>query len=138
MKAIGYIRISQKDQSNYSLEYQKKSIADYCKRNEVELVSSFVDDGESSYTFDRPDYKALEKFIRRNQKQVKYLIILDPDRFSRHLAEALQKTEQMERKFALRGLAKNEPHAIDTSDPGVFIQRTREERPVGKRGVRRV
>ncbi|WP_257668761.1 recombinase family protein [Parapedobacter tibetensis] len=55
---------------------------EYCKRNKVELASVFVDDGESSYTFDRPDYIALEKFIRQNKRQVKYLIVFDHDRFS--------------------------------------------------------
>src|SRR3546814_16885605 len=66
---------------------------------------------------------ALEKFIRQNKREVKYLIILDHDRFSRNLAEALQKIEQLERKFGLKVLATNEPLDIDPSDPGVFIQR---------------
>lgn len=60
MEAIGYIRKSTKDQSHYSLEYQEKAIRQYCEHNEVELGAVYVDDGESSYTFDRPDYQALE------------------------------------------------------------------------------
>ncbi|TBO44475.1 recombinase family protein [Pedobacter kyonggii] len=99
MNAIGYIRISKKDQSTHSLDYQEKSIRDYCDRNALELGSLFIDDGESSYTFDRPDYKALEDFIKKNKKSVKYLVIFDHDRFSRNLPEALQKIEFLEKSM---------------------------------------
>lgn len=59
MNAIGYVRLSIKDQSQHSLEYQKKSIRDYCDRNKVEVLAIFKDNGKSSYTFDRPDYTKL-------------------------------------------------------------------------------
>lgn len=45
MDAIGYIRISKKDQSTHSLEYQEKAIRDYCQRNQIILGSLFLDDG---------------------------------------------------------------------------------------------
>lgn len=123
MNAIGYIRISKKDQSNYSLEYQERIIREYCERNNVELKAIFVDDGESSYTFDRPDYKALESFIKEHKNQVRYLVILDHDRFSRNLPEALMKIDQLENKFAIKVVATSESLDIDTSDPAVFMQR---------------
>jgi site-specific DNA recombinase len=123
MNAIGYIRISKKDQSTHSLEYQEKTIREYCERNELVLGSVFVDDGKSSYTFDRPDYKALEEFIKKHKKSVKYLVVFDHDRFSRNLPEALQKIEFLEKKHDLKVLSISEPLDIDTQDPSVFIQR---------------
>ena len=123
MKAIGYVRISKKDQSNYSLDYQENSIREYCHRNQVELESVYIDDGESSYTFDRPDYQALESFIKQHKGRVRYLVVLDHDRFSRNLPEALMKIDQLEKKFGLKVVATNESLDIDTSDPSVFIQR---------------
>lgn len=123
MSAIGYLRISKKDQSHHSLSYQERSIKEYCKRNKVQLLSVFVDDGESSYTFDRPDYKALETFIRKHKGKVRYLVVLDHDRFSRNLPEALMKIDQLERKFGLKVVATNESLDIDTNDPSVFMQR---------------
>jgi site-specific DNA recombinase len=123
MDAIGYVRKSTRDQSNYSLEYQENSIRDYCKRNQIELGGLYIDDGESSYTFDRPDYMALEAFIKLHKKRVKYLIILDHDRFSRNLPEALMKIEQLEKKYGLKVVATNESLDIDTSDPSVFMLR---------------
>lgn len=123
MNAIGYIRISKKDQSTHSLDYQEKSIRDYCDRNDLVLGSLFIDDGESSYTFDRPDYKALEDFIKKHKGKVKYLIVFDHDRFSRNLPEALQKIEFLEKKHGLKVIATSEPLDIDTSDPSVFLLR---------------
>lgn len=123
MEAIGYIRKSTKDQSHYSLEYQEKAIRQYCEHNEVELGAVYVDDGESSYTFDRPDYQALETFIKQQRGRIKYLIVLDHDRFSRNLPEALMKIEQLEKKHGLKVVATNESLDIDTSDPSVFMLR---------------
>jgi len=105
------------------LEYQEKSIRDYCDTNGLKLVSVFVDDGESSYTFDRPDYRALERFIKEQKGAVKYLIVLDHDRFSRNLPEALMKIEELQQKFGLKVLATSEKVDIDTSDPSVFLLR---------------
>ena len=123
MDAIGYIRISKKDQSVHSKDYQRKNIQDYCEYNHIMLGSIFEDDGASSYTFDRPDYKALESFIREYKGGVKYLIVLDHDRFSRNLPEALQKIEQLEKKYGIKVIATSEPLDIDTSDPSVFLLR---------------
>ena len=123
MDAIGYIRISKKDQSVHSIEYQEKNIRDYCEYNHIALNSIFVDDGASSFTFDRPDYKALEKFIKEHRGKVKYLIVLDHDRFSRNLPEALQKIEQLEKTHGIKVVATSEPLDIDTSDPSVFLLR---------------
>src|ERR1700752_339032 len=105
MDAIGYIRISKKDQSVHSKDYQRKNIQEYCEYNHIVLGSIFEDDGASSYTFDRPDYKALEDFIKAHKNKVKYLIVLDHDRFSRNLPEALQKIEQLEKKYGLKVIA---------------------------------
>ena len=67
MKAIGYIRLSDEDQSNYSLEGQERQIKDYCSRNNLELLKIYKDNGESSYTFDRKAFGALEREIKQAQ-----------------------------------------------------------------------
>ena len=123
MNAIGYVRISIKDQSKWSLASQEKYIREYCQNNRLDLIEMFIDDGKRSYTFDRPDYIALEKFIKKHKGTVQYLIVLDHDRFSRNLAEALTKIEYLEKKHGLKVLATNEPLDLDTADPMVFMQR---------------
>lgn len=123
MNAIGYVRISTRDQSKYSLDDQIASIKDYCGRYGLDLVALFRDNGECSDTFDRADFRALENFIKKQKGQVRYLIIMYHDRFSRDLAEALLKIRELERKYKLKVLAVDEPPDLDTTDPDVFLQR---------------
>jgi site-specific DNA recombinase len=123
MNAIGYMRLSIRDQSRYSLEYQEESIREYCRKNKLELTGMFKDNGESSYTFDRADFKEVEAFIKKHKGQNQYLIIMDHDRFSRNLSEALTKIADLENKYGIKVVATHEPVDIDPSDPNVFMQR---------------
>jgi len=122
LNAIGYCRLSTTDQSNYSLESQSRVIAEYCQRNNLNLLEVFEDNGESSYTFDRPDWKALEAFIKK-KKDVQYLIISEHDRFSRNLAEALLKIKELFDKFGIRVLATSDRLDSDHADPSTYIMR---------------
>ena len=122
MNAIGYMRLSSKDQSK-SLEYQESSIREYCRRNRLNVIGMFKDNGESSYTFDRPDYKALEAYLKKYKGECQYLIVLDHDRFSRNLPEALMKISELERKHGVKVLSTGERVDLDTQDPDVFMKR---------------
>ncbi|WP_118951610.1 recombinase family protein [Taibaiella helva] len=121
--AIGYRRISGKDQSKYSLAHQEEAIRNYCNQNGLLLSAIFTDNGESSGTFDRPNYKALERFMKKHTGKVQYLIVMSHDRFSRNLAEALMKIEDLQSSFQIKVLATNEDINIDVYDPLVFVQR---------------
>jgi site-specific DNA recombinase len=122
MNAIGYMRLSAKDQSK-SLEYQESTIRDYCRRNELNILGVFKDNGESSFTFDRPDYKALEAYLKKYKGECQYLIVLDHDRFSRNLPQALNKISELEIKYGVKVLSTSESVDLDTSDPDVFMKR---------------
>ncbi|WP_260607600.1 recombinase family protein [Chitinophaga polysaccharea] len=117
------MRISIKDQSLYSLEYQDRGIRDYCTRNNLNLISVFKDEGEHSDTFDRPNWLALEQFIKKYKGKVKYLIIIDYDRFSRDLAEALLKIKELENRLGVKILSTHEHIDTDTQDPQTFMNR---------------
>lgn len=123
MKAVGYIRISKKDQSQNSLEYQARIVREYCVKHNLDLVEIFEDDGESSETFDRPDYIALEKFIKKN-KGIDYLIIFDHDRFSRNTGEVLMKFKELEQKMHIQVRATTDRFDTDFTDPAEFMMRT--------------
>lgn len=121
-EAVGYCRVSLKDQSTYSLQYQEKHVRDYCVIHNLNLLTIFTDDGESSYTFDRPDWNRLEQFIKQN-KTVTHLIIFDHDRFSRNLAEALMKIKELQDKYGIKVLATTDSIDTDFSDPSTFMLR---------------
>lgn len=119
MKAIGYIRLSDEDQSNYSIDGQERQIKEYCNKNNLELLKIYQDNGENSYTFDRKAFGTLEKEI----KQAQFLIVYHLDRFSRNMAEAMLKVSQyLERGIRIRDVT--EELTMDDYDPNVFMMRT--------------
>ena len=122
MNAVGYLRLSTRDQSK-SLEYQEEIIRNYCHNNALKILEIFSDNGQSSYTFDRPDYLALEQFIKKHKGHCQYLVVLDHDRFSRNLPDALIKIAELERKYEVVVISTNERVGLDTSDPDVFMKR---------------
>lgn len=122
MNAVGYLRLSSKDQSK-SLEYQESIIRDYCKRNKLKILEIFTDNGEGSYTFKRRSYIELEKFIKKHKGKCQYLIVLDHDRFSRNLPEALLKISELELKYNVKVVSTNESIDLDTTDSDVFMKR---------------
>lgn len=118
--AFIYLRISEKDQSTYSLDYQERANNDYCHRNGLNPVKVFKDNGESSYTFDRGQWTKLEKQIKENH--IEYIIVYHLDRFSRNLAEALTKTREL-LHIGVRVRAINEHFELDDYSPDTFISR---------------
>lgn len=124
MSAIGYTRLSERDQSNNSLNNQAIGIKDYCINNKLQLEKIFTDNGKSAFTFNRPEWKRLEDYIRKN-KQVKYLIVYHLDRFSRAtLMDALLKLNEIEVKLKVKVLTVTDPVNMDSSDLGVQLMRT--------------
>ncbi len=124
MSAVGYCRISDKDQSHNSIEDQKIRITEYCERNGITLERLFVEEGKSAFTFNRPEWKGLEAYLKRN-KQVKYLIVKHIDRFSRaELLDALIKIDEIENKLKVKIVSIEDPINQNTSDLGVQLMRT--------------
>jgi len=122
MEAVPYIRLSDKDQSSFSIDNQLREITAYCKKYNLTQTDAFIDNGESSYTFDRADFKKLELYIKKNRPQ--FIVVYHLDRFSRNLAEALQKTRELLTKYNVRVRDISEPLDLDDNDPNVFMIRS--------------
>lgn len=116
-KAIGYIRISDKDQSNFSISGQQEYIERYCSQSDITLLTSFTDNGESAKNFDRADWKLLHNFIKSNYAGIDFLIVAKFDRFSRNTAEALQMIEQLETRYKIRVISVMEPIQLHPDSP---------------------
>lgn len=121
--AIGYIRISTKDQSNFSIEGQESYIRSFCEREKINLLEIFKDDGFSAKSFDRPSWKELENFISKHHNQINYLVVCKYDRFSRNAAEGLNMIEKLEKKYKIIILSVFERIHIDHHSPYFFKQR---------------
>lgn len=123
-KAIGYVRISSKDQSNWSLEGQENDIRSYCLRNNIELSAVFIDDGESAKNFDRASWRNLEKFVKAHHKEIDTLAVMAYDRFSRNVSEALGMIEKLEKSFNILVISVTQPIPLHADSPYYFMFRT--------------
>jgi site-specific DNA recombinase len=122
-KAYQYIRISDEDQSNFSLSGQQKMNTDFAAKHGIEIVKCFVDDGYSAKNFDRPDWQELEKTMSKNKNQIDYLIITKYDRLIRNAAEGLAFIERLEQKWNIKLLSVMENFFIDPHSPYFFKMR---------------
>ncbi|HEU0021219.1 MAG TPA: recombinase family protein [Dehalococcoidia bacterium] len=102
-KAAIYARVSpDKQEEQRTIESQVAALREVCRRNEVEVVSEYTDDGYSGTTLVRPGLDRLRDDASKGLFQAVY--ILSPDRLARKyvyqvlILEELQKHE-MEVRF---------------------------------------
>ena len=119
--AIRYLRISADKQSNYSISGQDMQTQLWCERNGIEVVDTFVDEGYSARTFDRPDMIRLNAFIEQHYKLVDYLVVFDFTRFSRDTGEALIEVKRLQGKYQIKIASAGEGVIVDYDDPGSFF-----------------
>ena len=88
--AILYRRVSTTDQKQFgnSLNAQRDSLRDFCDKNSMNIVKEFQED-YSAKNFKRPEWKKLNEFANKNKKDIDFVLVVDWDRFSRNVYEAL-------------------------------------------------
>lgn len=96
-RAILYRRVSTTDQKIYgnSLNAQENSLREFCNKNSMIVVKEFQED-YSAKNFDRPEFTRLKEFAKKNKSQIDYLLIVDWDRFSRNVYDALGVIKEFE------------------------------------------
>lgn len=122
--AIAYIRISDEDQSNFSIEGQKIQILQYCDRYQIRMVSEFVDEGYSAKNFNRPAWTQLKNYLKSHHSKVDYLIIFKYDRMIRNTMQGLSEIEELEKKFGISIISVTENLGVDPFSPYFFKMRT--------------
>jgi DNA invertase Pin-like site-specific DNA recombinase len=88
-----YVRVSTDEQADkgFSLRDQEQKLLNYCSVNNLK-VSIFRDD-HSAKTFNRPEFKKLISFIKKNKSKVNQVLFTKWDRFSRNTLESYNKIE---------------------------------------------
>lgn len=85
MRAVAYCRVSTEGQTGdgkFGIEAQKAQIAEYCEKNDIEVVRWYIDEGYSGATADRPALKRLLGGEETNPP-VQLVVAAKADRFSR-------------------------------------------------------
>lgn len=103
--ALIYMRLSNDDKSNESLSItnQRSILKEYCSENNITIVREFIDDGWSGGNFERPGFKDMLDFLKKNQ--VDYVITKDLSRLGRDMSEASYYAERYFPEHGIRYLA---------------------------------
>lgn len=121
--ALEYRRISNEDQSNFSLSGQDKINREYAEKHNIKIIKTYIDDGYSAKNFDRPDWRKLEADLSKNRGTIDYLIVSKYDRLIRNAAEGLAFIEKLEEKWNIKLLSVMENFFIDPHSPFFFKMR---------------
>lgn len=99
MRAGGYIRVSSEDQvEGFSLDYQRRVVAEYCAAKGWQVARWFEDAGVSAFTDDlerRPAFS--DALSAAEARDIAVLVILDVDRFARSALTALWAKARLEK-----------------------------------------
>ena len=82
--AVVYCRVSSAEQAdNYSIPKQERECRAYNVRHNLTTERVFIDPGESATTVDRPKFKEMLDYLRKNRGRVGYVVVWAASRFSR-------------------------------------------------------
>lgn len=84
---IIYTRVGTDVQASFRLRHQEEALRRYCELKGYNVISHFQD-CFSAKTFDRPEWRKLERFVKNNKK-VDLILFTKWDRFSRNTEQAL-------------------------------------------------
>jgi DNA invertase Pin-like site-specific DNA recombinase len=82
--AVIDIRVSTKEQTeNLSLPTPLRACEDYCRREGLDILARFKEEGESAKTADRTELQKLLTFCRTNKGRVHFVVVFNLTRFAR-------------------------------------------------------
>lgn len=113
---IGYCRVSTDDQKdNTSLDFQEKSIREYCEKNNLNLIQVYKDDySGKGYEIDRPEFKRMYDYCKKNKKDVYGIVFLRWDRFTRNTEFLLRMRRELYENMDIQLICIENP--IDLED----------------------
>lgn len=95
IRAAQYARYSTDKQTENSIAYQFSKIEEYCKENQIEIVASYQDEGESGTNMERSGF--LEMLTAADRHEFDAVVIYDISRGSRDVADWFAFRKQMAR-----------------------------------------
>ncbi|WP_373207060.1 recombinase family protein [Coprococcus phoceensis] len=124
-QAAVYLRLSREDgdvadggkQVSNSIANQKELVFDYLKSHpEIEVVSTYTDDGYSGVNFERPDFQRMLSDIR--EAKINCVIVKDLSRFGRNYIESGRYIEKIFPMLGVRFIAITDGYDSINEDMG--------------------
>ncbi len=118
---ILYVRVSTDEQAGrgYSIRDQEQKLLNYCQINNLNIIAIYRED-YSAKTFNRPEFKKLLEFCKKNKKDIHQVIFIKWDRFSRNTAESYQMIATFN-TLAIRVNAIEQPLDLSIPEQGLML-----------------
>ena len=85
---IIYCRVSSVEQvEGTSLESQERMCNEFAVRENIKILETFIEKGESAKTANRTEFNKAIIFCQKNKKKINYFIVYKLDRFARNQAD---------------------------------------------------
>ena len=118
-KACMYLRLSKDDgihsESN-SITNQRELIQSYARKNEIEVVKEYADDGYSGTNYDRPALKNMLEEIGKNDRTFDIIIVKDLSRFGRDYIGAGKYIQKIFPQCDIRFISINDNYDSQNAD----------------------
>jgi site-specific DNA recombinase len=118
MKAALYIRVSTDEQATegFSISAQLTQLTDYCRRNNIDIHDTYIDEGISGQKENRPQF---QRVIKDAEKGLFNIILVHKfDRFARKV-ELSQRVKNQLKKCNVQVISISEP--LEDSPMGFFV-----------------
>ena len=144
-RVVLYLRVSSDEQvRGTSLGSQEAVCTEFCKRNDMDVVRVFREEGESARTDDRPLFQDMVRFCTDRKNRVDHILVYKLDRFARNSTDYHVHTAALARaKVSVRSATEpiaDDPvgHLLETVLSGIaqFDNDIRGER--SKLGMKRI
>lgn len=117
-KVFFYVRISEQDQSTYSLEAQEDDLhKKFNASTGYECIGTFRENGGSGFSFDRKVWQQLEKEMRRKKSILHAICVARYNRFSRNAGKALVFIQEAIEKYNIEVISALEPIPVSKDNP---------------------
>lgn len=114
-RAILYVRVSTDEQADkgFSLASQEEYLRKYCAQHGIDIIHTFIED-HSAKSFNRPEFKKMLSFCKKNKADIDLLLFVKWDRFSRNTKDSYQMIHEF-KKLNIEARAIEQP--LDLSVP---------------------
>ena len=123
MAAVLYLRVSTDLQAHGrnadNLPAQQRICRDWCKQSGLPVLQVFIDDGASGRTANRPQFKAMLAFCKKNRDEISHVVVQDISRLARNLGTQNEVITTLG-KLNIILVSASEPHIENVSAAGRF------------------
>jgi site-specific DNA recombinase len=120
-RAVLYIRVSTDEQADkgFSLASQEDQLNKYCLANNIDVLHLFTED-HSAKTFERPEFRRMLAFCKKNSADIDFLLFVKWDRFSRNTRDSYQMIYEFQR-MGIEARAVEQPLDLNVPESKIML-----------------